>query len=474
MKHLFKCLLAAVSCCTVTASAITLTEAKKLYNNGDFEKALPVFRDYQKRNPRNASYNQWLGGCLYETGQSEEAVKYLEFALSKDIPDAARYLAQIALDNMDYASMEDYKRQFEELIDYDESDLSDRSREGYAKLKRTSELLNNVQHIEIFDSLTVDKKDFFKHYRISPETGTLKGIEALPFECSDSSVVVFSPESQNRVIWAAADTTGRYRLFESFKLGDGKWDKPIKLSAELNCNGDANYPFVMADGTTMFYASNGDESIGGYDIFRTKKDFTTGEFTQPQNIGMPYNSPFDDYLLVIDELNGIGWWATDRNLLEDQVTIYIFKYNEIRNNYSATREDIAQLAAIASIKDTWEEKNDYEDLRETIANISLENEKPEYDFTFHLKNGVTYHMYDDFTSTEARSLMQRYLQQQETIATKAEQLTLLRGKYYKANASEKKRLAPEILQLENQMRTAEEDILKTANSIRSAELPTMK
>ena len=176
MKHLFKCLLAAVSCCTVTASAITLTEAKKLYNNGDFEKALPVFRDYQKRNPRNASYNQWLGGCLYETGQSEEAVKYLEFALSKDIPDAARYLAQIALDNMDYASMEDYKRQFEELIDYDESDLSDRSREGYAKLKRTSELLNNVQHIEIFDSLTVDKKDFFKHYRISPETGTLKGI----------------------------------------------------------------------------------------------------------------------------------------------------------------------------------------------------------------------------------------------------------------------------------------------------------
>ncbi len=59
-------------------------------------------------------------------------------------------------------------------------------------------------------------------------------------------------------------------------------------------------PFFMSDGVTLYYANDGDESIGGYDIFISRK----GEdgFLQPQNIGMPYNSPYDDYMLAIDEV----------------------------------------------------------------------------------------------------------------------------------------------------------------------------
>ena len=339
-------------------------------------------------------------------------------------------------------------------------------------VKRMRSMINATERLTVVDSIVVNKKNFLDHIKLSEESGTLHTYAAF-FNRSDSSgCTVYRSELGNKIYFSQPDENKTLRLYTSDLVG-GKWTTPHELD-ELEGDTVQNYPFMMSDGVTLYYAAQGNESIGGYDIFVTRYDMDEKKFLYPENIGMPYNSPFDDYLLVIDELNGIGWWATDRNLLEDQVTIYIFKYNEIRNNYSATREDIAQLAAITSIKDTWEEKNDYEDLRETIANISLENEKPEYDFTFHLKNGVTYHMYDDFTSTEARSLMQRYLQQQETIATKAEQLTLLRGKYHKANASEKKRLAPEILQLENQMRTAEEDIQKTANSIRSAELSTMK
>ena len=72
---------------SLTANSLTLTQAKKLYTEGRFEEALSTFQDLQKKNPQNANYNQWLGGCLYETGKKEEAIPYLETALSKKVAD---------------------------------------------------------------------------------------------------------------------------------------------------------------------------------------------------------------------------------------------------------------------------------------------------------------------------------------------------------------------------------------------------
>ena len=291
---------------SLTANSLTLTQAKKLYTEGRFEEALSTFQDLQKKNPQNANYNQWLGGCLYETGKKEEAIPYLETALSKKVADAARYLAQIALEKMDYEQMESLTRQFENMIDNDESVLSDNALAGYRKLKRTTEMLNNVEKIQIFDSLTVSKKDFFKHYKLSLEAGTLNTPDILPASVPDSAIsMVYMPQSANRMIWAMPDSTGRKKLVEIYKLADGKWDKPTFLSDELTDNGDVDFPFIMADGTTIYYAGNGENSIGGYDIYMSRKDFASGEYLQPQNIGFPYNSPFDDYMLVIDEMTGI-------------------------------------------------------------------------------------------------------------------------------------------------------------------------
>ena len=48
-----------------------------------------------------------------------------------------------------------------------------------------------------------------------------------------------------------------------------------------------NYPFVMSDGITLFFAAKGDKSVGGYDIFTTTFDSESGKFYQPQNYGLP-------------------------------------------------------------------------------------------------------------------------------------------------------------------------------------------
>ena len=226
-------------------------------------------------------------------------------------------------------------------------------------------------------------------YKIAPEAGTLNMTDVLPYEKPQDTTEVFIPEFRNRMLWAMPDSTGTLRLTETYKLNSGKWDKYTFLTEDLNDNGNANYPFMMADGTTLYYACDGDNSIGGYDIYMSQKNFDTGEYLQPQNIGMPYNSPYDDYLLVIDEMTGAGWWATDRNRIPGKITIYIFIPNEIRQNYDVDNENIASLAAVKSIRDTWEPGADYSSILEEIAMNNEEKETEKKDFIFHITNART-------------------------------------------------------------------------------------
>ena len=101
---------------------------------------------------------------------------------------------------------------------------------------------------------------------------------------------------------------------------------------------------MMQDGMTIYYANNGTSSLGGYDIFISRKD--DNEYYKPQNIGMPYNSPYDDYMLAIDETTGVGWWATDRNQLGDSITIYKFIPQDMRINYDVDTIDLVKFARI--------------------------------------------------------------------------------------------------------------------------------
>ncbi len=54
--------------------------------------------------------------------------------------------------------------------------------------------------------------------------------------------------------------------------------------------------YLHIDGETMYIASEGHESIGGYDIFVSKK--VGGQWTKPVNMGYPINTPYDDFFFA--------------------------------------------------------------------------------------------------------------------------------------------------------------------------------
>ncbi len=182
------------------------------------------------------------------------------------------------------------------------------------QLTMAENFLERVEKIEIIDSITVPKKTFFKNYLLPPSSGYLGDGAMLPNGADADEVdYVFTNEGGDYKLWAQPDSSGVFRLMEAIRLTDGSWNPPAHLDDELSEGGDAVYPFMMADGVTLYYADNGDNSMGGYDIMVATRDAADGEFLQPQNLGMPYNSPFDDYLLAVDELNGVGWGPLTAN-----------------------------------------------------------------------------------------------------------------------------------------------------------------
>lgn len=69
--------------------------------------------------------------------------------------------------------------------------------------------------------------------------------------------------------------------------------------------------YLHIDGETMYIASEGHESIGGYDIFISKK--VQGQWTKPVNMGYPINTPYDDFFFASTANGKFAYIASNRS-----------------------------------------------------------------------------------------------------------------------------------------------------------------
>ena len=157
----------------------------------------------------------------------------------------------------------------------------------------------------------------------------------------------------------------------------------------------------------FYYASDG-EGLGGYDIFVTRYNTNTDTYLVPENVGMPFNSPYNDYMYVIDEYNNLGWFASDRFQPEGR---YVFMYSSLNTskqtyNYEAMeQQEIIRLAQIHSLKETWKDKQAVtEALQRLKAAISHKpKERRAMDFEFVIDDHTTYYLMSDFKSAKAKN-----------------------------------------------------------------------
>ena len=103
-----------------------------------------------------------------------------------------------------------------------------------------------------------------------------------------------------------------------------------------------------------------------------------------------------------------------------------------------------------------------------------EKETEKKDFIFHITNEVTYTTYDDFNSSEARSLMEKRMKTDEFLGKISKQLSELRTQFHKSKLGDRPKLSTEILTLERTIEKNTETLRELDNEIRSIEIQTLR
>lgn len=405
--------------------------------------SLVVLADKQ---PKNAALNLKAGKALLESGNILKSRLYLEKGGNEALP----WLAQIDFDSYRFDEAEAKAQKYLDSK-HDEASASHAASEKMldcVELART--MLDRVERVIVIDSMTVGKDDFFRAYRISATSGRVADRSVLPrdFPAAQTTTVYVSENGDN-MMWGAVGHDGKVNIVESAHLADNSWENPHEVSDNLQLGGNANFPFLLSDGMTLYYASDGEGSLGGYDIYVTRND--GDRYLNPQNLGMPYNSPFNDYLLAIDDVTGVGWWATDRNMMPDSVTIYVFIPQELRDNYPVDgTPDLIDRARLTSIAATHRHGEDYSRYREAIKAlpVSVRSAKSAPYFAFSLPDGRVLTSIEQFAEPLAADLMTEYLEAKEEYESRKKALRSLRNEYGKGNKSVSDRILSEEKELE--------------------------
>lgn len=345
--------------------------------------------------------------------------------------------------------------------------------EHQAKLERMTE---KTQRILFVDSVVVPKQQFLASYFLSPEVGQVARYQDIFQTQQQPDAYVHVNELGSRCYLSLAPTDTTMQLYMSENL-DNRWSRPQLLKGINDDNQfhRINYPFMMGDGQTFYFAAEGSDGLGGYDIYVTRYDAEDNQFLHPVNIGMPFNSEANDYLYIIDEYSNLGWFATDRNQPADSVCVYLFLPPASRQTYSASAlspEEIAPYARIDRIADTWTDETARQQALARLQDVTRrQHQKPvDHEFTFVINDELTYTRLVDFRDPGSKLLFQELQSLRQRHQRLQEALDKARDYYAQAVKGERDELRSEILTSERTEQQLRRQIHDTEKTIRNNEI----
>lgn len=149
------------------------------------------------------------------------------------------------------------------------------------------------------------------------------------------STASISPDG--KTMYFASNRPGGYGgmdLYKAEKNRDGKWDKPQNLGPVINSKYDEDAPYIHPDGKTLFFTSNGLNSIGGNDIFKTV--YVGKKWQEPKNMGYPINTTADDNYFTLTADGSVGYFSSNRLGGKGGQDIYYIDMPESERNIPLT------------------------------------------------------------------------------------------------------------------------------------------
>lgn len=153
-----------------------------------------------------------------------------------------------------------------------------------------------------------------------------------------------TPDGRN--MYFVSDRPGGFGgrdIYRLVKLPNGTWSEPVNLGPKINTAYDEESPYISVDNKTMYFASNGPTSIGGFDIFVSVRD-ENNTWSPAINLGYPINRTGDDLFYTTTVDGRRGYLSSFRPEGYGEKDIY-----EIQNDFTSEADVVVLKGAIINL-----------------------------------------------------------------------------------------------------------------------------
>ena len=113
------------------------------------------------------------------------------------------------------------------------------------------------------------------------------------------------------------------------RLPNGNWSEPFKLGEEINTPYNEDFPYLSTDGVTLYFSSEGHNTMGGFDLFKTVWNPEENTWTKAENLGYPLNTTDDDRSISLTPDNRVGYISALRAGGQGDLDLYRVKFNDV-------------------------------------------------------------------------------------------------------------------------------------------------
>ncbi len=467
----------------------SIAKGIKLFEANKRKEALTEFEAVLKKKKNDLEANYFVGLIHFFNGDYGKAIPHIKVAADKNfrtdkihlgaVEDSKFLLADAYFMNYDFSLAVEVLESMASKPNLHFFEAPNVVANFLNKAKLGQRLLEgyNPNEVVLIDSVVINSSDLLKVFPQEPNIGYLIESESN----RSNKAFGFLSGKKDIKIFTQNDSTGGLNLYSSNHYLSG-WSLPTLLSGRVNSEYDENYPSLNFDGTILYFASNNpQESLGGYDIFLSHPN-STGDFLKPRNIGIPFNSPFNDYLLVMDgNYSNIGYFVSDRYLPSGKVAIYTFALllSSITDNIWDDTNRLKNSAKGFFLDQSFNTpaKNK---LRDNIYNIhatdssceaigSLPDVSQKNGFSFIVRDDKIYHSYADFTNEVALNKFEERQNKENQAIQTYNALTELRKEYSVADTSAKSDLGKTIKEYERELLRLKSEIELLTKTIRQLE-----
>ena len=209
--------------------------------------------------------------------------------------------------------------------------------------------------------------DFFLYYPLQDRSWR-EVPNQLDSSVTGFSKAVFANDDARKIYFSSEDEDGIRNIYVT-EYQDTIWTCPALLNEHLISPAEEIYPMVSSDGRTLYFASSGLYGVGGFDIYMSEWSDEDNDWSVPVNMGFPYSSPADDFLLVNTDDSRYTFFASNRECSADSVWVYVLEFDNMPVRKAVN--DPVQLLELSALNPSYdssipEEKEVSADIPESV------------------------------------------------------------------------------------------------------------